>query len=375
MAIELPAQDTDAALASLQAHPAVQRVDDDPVVTIQGAGSDGAGSDGAGSDRVVYVIPALSAPVIEFYPWGVDWIGAADVQGENPGLAGGGVKVALIGTGVDPTHPDLKDNIVGGYNAIAGQEPNNWADDNGHDTHVAGILAARRNNQGVIGVAPRVLIYVFKALDKNGKGHTSDVVNALQHLPPDIRLIHGSFGTDIEWSFFQPVIDSLYQAGKLMVFSAGNRCSSTTAQGAGSDGAGSDAGCVSNPPDVKFPARYHGVIAVGASDMNDQVPDWSRSGSAMADHGVVAPGVNIFSDNWTTGGSGYGWMSGTSPAAPHVTGAVALALQVQRDLSYEDVLALLKLTSKKIPGAPPEQQGVGRINVEALVNLLKSKSK
>jgi subtilisin len=350
LAIELPALSPEAALAILQALPVVLRIDGDPLIGLQGQGGDGS-----------FVTPG-AAPTQEFYPWGIDWIGAADVQAQDPGLAGDGVKVALIDTGVDPTHPDLKQNIIGGYNAMAGQDPKNWGDDNGHGTHVAGTLAARFNDVGVIGVAPRVRIYVFKALDQNGMGRTSDVINALQRVTPDMRIIAGSCGTDLVWPSFEDAIHRLYQAGKLMVFSAGNYCTTSSAQGQGGD-----ASCTTTPPaDIKFPARYPGVIAVGASDANDQVPSFSRSGPAMADHGVVAPGVNIFS---TTRGGGYGWMSGTSASTPHVTGTVALALQLRPNLSYEALLALLQHTAQVL-SYPPEQQGAGRINVEQMVRRL-----
>ena len=113
----------------------------------------------------------------------------------------------------------------------------------------------------------------------------------------------------------------MYQSGKLMVFSVGNRCAPDGAQGARSD-----ASCSATPSDVKFPARYPWVIAVGASDEGDRVPAFSRCGQAMTDHGVVAPGVNIFS---TDREGRYGLMSGTSASTPHVTGAIALACQLQ----------------------------------------------
>jgi subtilisin len=359
LAIELPAVGTEAALALLQALPIVQRVEDDPVVELQGAGSDGAGSDG------VFVTPS-KAPAGEVYPWGIDWIGAADVQEHYPWLEGKGVKVALIDTGIDRTHPDLRQNIIGGYNAIAGQAPRNWQDDNGHGTHVAGTLAAKVDQHGVIGVAPRLRIYALKALDRDGKGRTSDVINALQRVPRDVRIIAGSFGTDIVWPSFEKAIYRMYQLGKLMVFSVGNRCAASGAQGAGSDGAGSDASCSATPSDVKFPARYPWVIAVGTSDMNDRVPAFSRSGPAMTDHGVVAPGVDILSTDLARG---YGWMSGTSASTPHVTGAIALACQLQPGLSYEELLVLLQETTENL-GYPLERQGAGRINAEKLVHRL-----
>jgi subtilisin len=354
LAIELPAVGTEAALAFLQALPIVQRVEDDPVVGLQGAGSDG-----------VFITPS-AAPAGEFYPWGIDWIGAADVQELYPWLAGNGVKVALIDTGIDRTHPDLRQNVIGGYNAMAGQTPRNWQDDNGHGTHVAGTLAARMDQRGIIGATPRLRIYALKALDRDGKGRTSDVINALQQVPRDVRIITGSFGTDLVWPSFEKAIYRMYQSGKLMVFSVGNRCAPDGAQGAGSDGAGSDASCSATPSDVKFPARFPGVIAVGASDANDRLPAFSRSGPAMTDHGVVAPGVDIFSTDLA---GGYGWMSGTSASTPHVTGAIALVCQLQPGLSYEELLALLQETTEDL-GYPLERQGAGRINVEKLVHRL-----
>ena len=81
---------------------------------------------------------------------------------------------------------------------------------------------------------------------------------------------------------------------------------------------------------------------------------------------MVAPGVNIFSTNL---GGGYGWMNGTSGSTPHVTGAIALACQLQPRLSYEDVLTLLRETSEDLR-YPRAYQGAGRLNVEKLVNRL-----
>jgi subtilisin family serine protease len=314
VAIEFPAVGAEAALAALQADPLVERVDGDPPVDMRDDGQSGDGS----------VTPA-PAPVGEVYSWGHLKIGANIVHAQDPMLAGTGIKVALIDTGVDRFHLDLKQHIIGGYNSLAGRNPDSWADDNGHGTHVAGTVAALLNNLGVIGVAPRVQIYVLKALDQSGRGRTSDVIDALQRVikhpdSRDIRIIAGGCGTDIAWPSFEDAIRLLYeQYHKLMVFSAGNYCSG--------------ANCPTpQPTDIKFPARYRGVIAVGASDQYDRVSDFSRSGQAMAAHGVVAPGVNIFSDYlWVRGG--YGYMTGTSASTPHVIGAVALAVQLQQDIS------------------------------------------
>ena len=110
VAIELPPVGTNLALTLLRALPGVVRIDGDPLIGIQGQGGDGQGGDGGS-----FVTPG-GAPSKEFYPWGIDWIGAADVQTQYPWLAGDEVKIALIDTGVDPTHADRQQNIIGGYN-------------------------------------------------------------------------------------------------------------------------------------------------------------------------------------------------------------------------------------------------------------------
>ena len=207
VAIELPAVGAEAALAALQADPLVERVDGDPEVDMRDDGQSGDGS----------VTPA-PAPVGEVYSWGHLKIGANTVHAQYPMLAGTGIKVALIDTGVDRFHPDLKQHISGGYNSLAGRKPTDWDDDNGHGTHVAGTVAALLNDLGVIGVAPSVQIYVLKTLDQDGRGRTSDVIDALQHVPQDIQIIAGSCGTDIVWPSFEDAIRRLYAAGKLMIF-------------------------------------------------------------------------------------------------------------------------------------------------------------
>jgi len=106
LAIALPAVGTDRALAILEANPVVERVDGDPVVRLQGQGGDGQGGDGGS------FVTSAEPPSKEFYSWGVDWIGAADVQARYPELVEDGVKVALLDTGVASTHPDLKQNII-----------------------------------------------------------------------------------------------------------------------------------------------------------------------------------------------------------------------------------------------------------------------
>jgi subtilisin family serine protease len=396
--IALPAVDPAAALLFLQTHPAVAGVHSDPrfgahgelAAIAQGAGSDGAGSDGAGSDHVVFVTPVPS-PRREIYPWGIDRIGAADVQQDRPRVTGDGVKVAIFDTGIDRNHPDLARSIAGGFNAIADSDPSDYDDDNGHGTAMAGIIAARLNRFGVIGAAPHAVLYAVKVLDKNGRGHTSDTIYALGEIMSrprfrDIRVINMSYGTSLPGELinleplFQSVIQRATQLGKIIVASRGNGCTAAgaTAQGAGSDGAGSDGagsdgagsdgGC--DPSAVKYPAAYPQVIAVGATTARDEVASYSLSGGVD----VVAPGGDSAEKILSTNlGGGYGLIIGTSPAAAHVTGAVALALQLRRGLSREQTVDLLQRTANHLdcPGCSDDRQGAGLIDARAMVEELK----
>jgi subtilisin len=417
--IALPAVGTDSALAYLRAHYAVEAVYADPVVKAHGAttvvangaggdgaggdgaGGDGAGGDGAGGDQVVLVTPT-DTPVPEVYPWGVARIGAPDVQQGPRPVMGDEVKVAVFDTGIDRTHPDLAPNLIGGFNAIADDNSDAYADDNGHGTAMAGIIAARLNRTGVVGVAPRALLYAVKVLDKNGRGHTSDTLYALSVIADrtDIRLINMSYGTALATPDLAPLepllkaaVQRITQLGKILVASRGNGCTTGAGgivangaggdgaggdgaggdgaggDGAGGDGAGGDAGC--DPHAVRYPAVYGEVITVGATTTANTVPSYSLWGVD-----VVAPGGNsgelpLVTKILTTNvGGGYGLIIGTSPAAAHVTGAVALALQLRRTLTPAQAQDLLRQTARPLSCCTDDQQGAGLIDVEAMVDAL-----
>jgi subtilisin len=295
------------------------------------------------------------------------------------------VKVAVFDTGIDRNHPDLAPNLVGGFNAIAGQNPSDYNDDNGHGTAMAGIIAARLNRQGVVGAAPQASLYAVKVLDRNGRGLTSDGIYALGVISArqDIRVINMSYGTSLVWPLFKVAIQRTVELGKIIVTSRGNGCTSATAvtaqgaggdgaggdgaggDGAGGDGAGGDAAC--NGYAVRYPANYPEVISVGATTAANTVPSYSLLG----DVDVVAPGGDSAQKILTTNvGGGYGLISGTSPAAAHVSGAVALALEVRRDLSAAQAQGLLQRTAKFLSCCSVDQQGAGLIDVEAMVDQL-----
>ncbi len=358
LAIQLPAA-ADQALASLRSNPAVEEVYDDAVSVADGA---------------ICIDPAPS-PVPESYPWGLQKIDA-DAPAVQPQWQGAGVTVAILDTGIDLGHPELIPQIVGGYNALAGG--GSYADDNGHGTHMAGIIAAALNSLGIIGVAPQATFAAVKVLDQYGAGYLSDLINGLQWVYgynngiPLVKLVNMSLGFSIDSPPLQQAIQSLYNSGVIMVASAGNRCAQSPSQdeGGGDNCQGGPAlTCDPSQTTVKYPAAYPWVLAVTATDYYDQVTAYSVSGPQVdvaAPGGSKATGMRILS---TTIGNGYGEGSGTSQAAAHVTGAVALALQIQPGLSFTQVRSVLQTTAKNL-GYPQEQQGAGRIDVKKMVQAL-----
>lgn len=229
-------------------------------------------------------------------PWGIDRINAelawelttADL-----------IKVAVIDTGIDLKHPDLKLNIKGGVNTI--NPGRSSSDDNGHGTHVAGIIGAINNTIGVVGTGPQIDLYSIKALNRNGSGFLSDIIEGIDWaIERNIQVINMSLGARVDIQSFHDAVIRANNAGITVVAAAGN-----------------DFG---GP--VNFPAAYPEVIAVSAIDQNDQIASFSSVGQEVD---FAAPGVSIFS---TYKGFAYATLSGTSMASPHVAGAVALVISV-----------------------------------------------
>jgi len=376
VAIELPTESAAQALVALQADPTVVGVYDD----LTNSGQDG------GGDNVIVITPA-DPPTQEFYPWGLDTIHVPDVHQEDPGLKGSGVIVAILDTGIDMNHPDLSKSIKGGYNAMAGQDSRNYQDDNGHGTHMAGVIAARMNHLGVVGAAYQAQIVAVKVLDQYGNGHLSDLLNGLGWISTNkIRVVNMSLGFSEDSPLLEQAIQRLYEAGVIMVASAGNGGTTCAQDGGGDDGGGDDGGgdgiaqdgggddgggdadCQTSQKAVHYPARYPWVISVAATNGDDKVTGYSQSGKVdVAAPGGSQSGPRIFSTNK---GGGYGWGSGTSQAAAHVTGALALVLQKNPKMSYEEAMTLLQETARDL-GEPVERQGAGLIDVEAMIKALK----
>ncbi len=247
--------------------------------------------------------------------WGVDRIDAEVVHGQNKGQ---GVKVAILDTGIDLDHPDLR--VAGDVTFVPGTTSGD--DDNGHGTMVAGVVAALDNDIGVIGVAPDVKLYSVKVLNQDGNGVMSVILSGIEWaVDNNMQVINMSFGSFLNFpSTIRMALEKAYQMGVVLVAGVGN---------AGDQGI------------IFAPARYEPVIAVGATDQQDARVSSSCTGSALE---LMAPGVSILS---TSRGGGYSSGSGTSFTTPHVTGVAALVI-ASGVTNNIDVRQILQATARDL---------------------------
>ena len=270
------------------------------------------------------------------------------------GYNGVGRIVAVLDTGIDTDHPELADSVAGGLNFIGSTVTTNFEDDNGHGTHVSGIITANGVNSNAIGAAPATGVWSGKVLNANGGGYFSDVIEAIYHVADNVAAdaISMSLGTSPPYTYkgsnCDNVLPSLTAAinyarskGKSVVAAAGN---------SGSSGV-SIPGCISK------------VIAVGAVDDSNKVASFSGRGRSLD---VVAPGVTILS---SVVGGGYASWSGTSMATPHVSAVVALMKQKTAGLTPDQVTSKLTSTATDLGKIGYDTSyGYGLVNALAAVN-------
>ena len=268
-------------------------------------------------------------------PWGVARVGAPNAW---PRGQGAGVKVAVIDTGIDCSHPDLQCDFSAGANLLdPGSAP---MDDNEHGTHVSGTIAGRGNGNGVFGVAPKATLIAVKVLDADGAGSLSDIVKGIDWATKaGADVINLSLGGPIGSAALERAVKQALASGVVVVAAAGN--------------SGPD------PDTVGYPGAYPGVIAVAASDKRDRIAPFSSRGAAIA---FIAPGVNIRS---TVPGGGYKTLSGTSMASPHVAGLAALAIE-RAARGSNGTRAALASAASRVPGLNAAEQGSGMIDAAKL---------
>lgn len=262
-----------------------------------------------------------SVALEDFVPYGVEYVGSYTAWKE--GVTGKGVKVGVIDTGVSLNHEDIR--VVNQVNFIP-NEPND--DIHGHGTHVAGIIAASANDKGVVGVAPDAEIYSAKVAKSDGTVTFEDFVKGVDwgiEMGVDILNISLAFPPS-EDDLFKEVIKKAEEKGILVVAAAGNGGTLIETDGLG--------------PYVYYPANQDDVI--GVSSVNSMF-DLSWFSSYGKEIDIAAPGEEIVSlylgNNYL--GNNYGLMSGTSMAAPHVTGVLALMKQKYPQLSSKKLKDML----------------------------------
>lgn len=267
--------------------------------------------------------------------WGLKRIGAPLVWDK---LKEKKVRVGIIDTGIDYRHPDLQGNVREGVSTLDGHS--SFVDDYGHGTHIAATIGAN-NRYGLIGINPYVEFYAVKAFDKEGGGKLADIIEGIDWLMRrQVNIINMSFSTNETSMAFDRAIRSAYSQGVVLVAAAGN-----------------DGGQNS----VNYPARLPEVIAVSAIDSQDKIASFSSNGPQVD---FCAPGVNITSA-WLRGG--YESKSGTSFAAPHITGTVADIINFFGPLSPQEIRRMLARGAVSIQGLSKSEQGMGIIEIPRII--------
>ncbi|PZD96685.1 hypothetical protein DNH61_05645 [Paenibacillus sambharensis] len=246
------------------------------------------------------------------------------------GFTGAGVKVAVLDSGIAP-HPDLI--VAGGVSTV--DYTASYTDDEGHGTHVAGIIAARRGNGGMVGIAPDAQLYAVKVMDANGQGTLLDVMEGIEwSIQNGMHILNISLGTDTYSPSLHSMVDLAHQHGIVLVGSAGNSGSGVNT--------------------INYPAKLSNVIAVSAIDVNRNRGDFSSTG---AENEVAAPGVDILS---TYLNNMYASGDGTSQAAPHVAGMLAILKQMHPAYTNEQLRSQLHKYAIDL-GAPgrDDEYGIG----------------
>ncbi|PJY98954.1 MULTISPECIES: serine protease Isp [Bacillus] len=258
-------------------------------------------------------------------PEGIKVIKAPEMWAK--GVKGKDVKIAVLDTGCDTSHPDLKSQIIGGKNFTDddGGKEDVISDYNGHGTHVAGTIAANDSNGGIAGVAPEASLLIVKVLGgANGSGQYEWIINGINYaVEQKVDIISMSLGGPSDVPELEEAVKNAVKNGVLVVCAAGN------------EGDGNE-----RTEELSYPAAYNEVIAVGSVSIARELSEFSNANKEID---LVAPGEQILS---TLPNKKYGRLTGTSMAAPHVSGALALIKSYeeesfQRKLSETEVYAQL----------------------------------
>ncbi|BAY60058.1 peptidase S8/S53 [Calothrix brevissima NIES-22] len=273
--------------------------------------------------------------------WGADLINVPEVWAK--GYTGKGITVAVLDTGVDRNHVDLKANIWKNTQEIAGNgkdddgngyiddvygwnfaaNNNNILDKKGHGTHTAGTIAGVKNSFGVTGIAYDAKIMPVKVLDDNGSGSDKAIALGIRYAVNNgANVINLSIGKYLGNAEIQSAVQYASSKGAIVVMAAGNDGGSTP----------------------YYPANYaqNWGLAVGAVDRYGEIASFSNFAGSELIRYVTAPGVNVYS---TVPNNKYASWNGTSMATPHVAGVVALMLSANKNLTDAQVRKIVTATA------------------------------
>lgn len=289
--------------------------------------------------------------------WSISNINAKPVH--DNGNTGAGIKVGIIDSGISTSHVDLP--TVGGKDFVENDDDPD--DVYGHGTHVGGTVCATMNGIGAVGVAPDCDLYSLRVLNDSGSGSTANILAAVNWaVENNLDIINLSLGRATNMgSIAEATFQAAYDSGVLVVAAAGN---SGNPRGKGSN--------------TIYPANYSSVIAVAATDSNNNRASFSSTGNNVE---IAAPGAGVHS-TWNDFDSYYNPQpvcdnsdidmcykdaSGTSMASPQVAGVAALIMAA----GVTDVSAVRALlTNTATPLGDPKQFGAGLVNAQAAVDSI-----
>lgn len=339
LGIVIAEQESSLSSLSIRPHPDVEYVESDIPVTL--------------NEPIVGSIQSLKNQGL---PWGVEYTGASKVWSKTKGK---GATVVVIDTGIVENHPVIKENYIGGMNVLSRSNPPQ--DYNGHGTHVAGTIAGRASDIGLLGVAPEANIFALKAFNRKGSANLSDLLAALNKCikvrdegisngKVNIKskqplVINMSFGMDKLSDSLRLAIQIAHRKGIVMVAATGNKGYSSK---------------------VDYPARYPETIGVTSISKNGKISSFSNLGKGLD---IAAPGDNIPSA-WLNDSRRE--MSGTSMAVPHVSGAVACLLSLNPNLNPEQARYIITQTATKSKHLDDD---LGILNVPEAIRLLERMKK
>lgn len=281
-------------------------------------------------DKIDYLIPKNIKATNCEYLWNKNYLGQE-------------IHLAVLDTGCDINHKCLSDRIVETKNFI--NNSNDVIDDNGHGTHVSGIIAANRTKQGITGIAPESLLHIYKVLDSNGIGSIDTINKAIEYaINQKVDIISMSLGSTSADKKMHDLIIKANNQGICVVCASGND-------------AKSDDGSID---EYSYPGAFQESIEVGSINLDETMSYFSNSNNNLD---IVGYGGNITS---CYPNNRYASTSGTSQATPLISGALALLKQkfrvdFGRDPSECELYAQLIKNSKTIPNVSRKLQGAGRL--------------